>query len=419
MKTKFYFTMVFVFLTMNIAAAADLHVYPNSTIQNAISIALPGDTVIVHNGTYKENVNVDKTLAITSHSKNPTDTIVEAADKNKPAFYVSADSVNINGFYITGTSGLNIHGIHLVSSNNSTISNNKVSFIEHGDGIHLVYSNNNMLSNNTLDMNGLDGIRLSHSKNNILNSNMALDNGWNGFFSEVASGNILSNNAASGNDLAGINGYMSEKDIFVHNYLSENEIGIYLYNSQDMIISGNNASSNEQGIYLHVCPNTNSVDSNKVLNNVNGLFLVKVSKSKINDNNVSRNNYGMYLSESSNNNTIYNNYFNNTRNIELDIHNNGNFWNITKTQGTNIINGPYLGGNYWAQPDGKGFSQINKDVNADGIVNSPYKITENNVDYLPLTVTDKNSQSLLTVLILGMIMIITVFFLRRTLKKYI
>lgn len=418
MKTKFYFTMVFVFLTMNIAAAADLHVYPNNTIQNAISIALPGDTVIVHNGTYKENVNVDKTLAITSHSKNPTDTIVEAADKNKPAFYVSADSVNINGFYITGTSGLNIHGIHVVSSNNSTISNNKVSYIEHGDGIRLVYSNNNMLSNNIVEMNGLDGIRLSHSKNNILNSNIALDNGWNGFFSELASENILSNNVASGNNLAGINSYMSEKDIFVHNDLSENEMGVYLYSSQDMIISGNNASRNEQGIYLHVCPNTNTVDSNKVLNNAHGIFLVKVSNSKINNNNVSRNNYGIYLSESSNNNIIYNNYFNNARNIELDTNNNGNIWNTEKTRKENIIGGPYLGGNYWAQPDGEGFSQINKDIDGDGIVNSPYIINENNIDYLPLTTPGKKTQLLLPVLMLGLIMIITVFFLRKTLQKY-
>ena len=35
----------------------------------------------------------------------------------------------------------------------------------------------------------------------------------------------------------------------------------------------------------------------------------------------------------------------------------GNAYSIKKTAGTNIVGGPYKGGNYWAKPDGTGFSQ--------------------------------------------------------------
>jgi hypothetical protein len=49
------------------------------------------------------------------------------------------------------------------------------------------------------------------------------------------------------------------------------------------------------------------------------------------------------------------------------------------------VGGSYLGGNFWAQPDGNGFSQKCKDSEPDGICDMPYEINSNNIDYLPLT----------------------------------
>ena len=60
-----------------------------------------------------------------------------------------------------------------------------------------------------------------------------------------------------------------------------------------------------------------------------------------------------------------------------------NYWNITKTSGTNIVGGPYLGGNYWASPDGSGFSETHAD-RGDGFCNASFVIDMNNTDYLPL-----------------------------------
>ena len=59
-------------------------------------------------------------------------------------------------------------------------------------------------------------------------------------------------------------------------------------------------------------------------------------------------------------------------------------WNITKQPGTNIIGGPYLGGNFWAYPNGTGFSQTCPDNDKDGICDVRYTLDENNIDYLPL-----------------------------------
>jgi parallel beta-helix repeat protein len=60
-----------------------------------------------------------------------------------------------------------------------------------------------------------------------------------------------------------------------------------------------------------------------------------------------------------------------------------NTWNQTKTAGVNIVDGPYLGGNYWAQPDGEGWSETHAD-RGDGFTAEPLVFDSNNTDGLPL-----------------------------------
>ena len=47
------------------------------------------------------------------------------------------------------------------------------------------------------------------------------------------------------------------------------------------------------------------------------------------------------------------------------------------------MGGSYLGGNFWAKPDGSGHSQITPDANNDGFADSPFT-TDNVTDNLPL-----------------------------------
>ncbi|HEY3361896.1 MAG TPA: NosD domain-containing protein, partial [Methanosarcina sp.] len=75
---------------------------------------------------------------------------------------------------------------------------------------------------------------------------------------------------------------------------------------------------------------------------------------------------------------------NNTRNIYLDGSNAGTSLNTTLTEAKNILDGPYLGGNFWATPKGDGFSQIHADENGDGICDVAYAVNKEGIDYLPL-----------------------------------
>lgn len=97
----------------------------------------------------------------------------------------------------------------------------------------------------------------------------------------------------------------------------------------------------------------------------------------------SSNESGIYLLDYSTDNRIYNNYFNNTLNVKAE-NSEGNIWNTTKTSGQNIVEGPYLGGNFWADLNGTGFSQTTEDSDSDGICDLPYNINGSDFDYLPL-----------------------------------
>jgi hypothetical protein len=94
-------------------------------------------------------------------------------------------------------------------------------------------------------------------------------------------------------------------------------------------------------------------------------------------------NFGIGLVSDSNNNTIYNNLFNNTKNFDISI--STSKMNITKTKKTNIVGGPYIGGNFWDYPNGTGFSRTCTDSDNDGICDTSLTLDINNIDYLPLT----------------------------------
>jgi len=88
---------------------------------------------------------------------------------------------------------------------------------------------------------------------------------------------------------------------------------------------------------------------------------------------------GNSLSVLGSNNLIYNNLFNGSYYFS-----GSNYLNTTKQEGTRIYsNGNYIGGNYWTNLNGAGYSDTCTDADKDGFCDEPYVLYTNNVDYLP------------------------------------
>ncbi len=132
----------------SVASAAEIHVPDDhATIQQAVNAAGAGDTIVVRDGTYIENVDVGKRLTIRSVNGSAV-TTVKAANPGDDIFDVTVDSVNITGFTVRGSS---YAGICLGGVKYCNISGNRAT--ENRHGFHLHSSCYNRLTDNTAEKN--------------------------------------------------------------------------------------------------------------------------------------------------------------------------------------------------------------------------------------------------------------------------
>jgi parallel beta-helix repeat protein len=372
------FLIALAFISCGTASAPTIYVPDNyAKIQWAVDNASEGDTIIVSDGTYTENVDVNKRLTIRSENGS-ANCIVDAANPGDHVFEVTANYVNISGFTITNATEFQQAGIYIDSVGHCKVSDNNVS--KNNFSIRLDNSSYNTLQNNTASNNNV-GIHLtSSSSNTITNNNASTNERTNIVLRSSSSNNTLTNNTAS----YGVTGIFliedSNNNTLTNNTASNNIFGIYLWTSSGNNLTGNIANSNtgERGsISLLWGSNDNTLMRNNASNNSQyGIYLESSSSNTLTSNTINSNSdYGLYIDDS-NNNLIYNNYFNNTNNAYDDR--TSNVWNVTNTPGPNIVGGPSIGGNYWSDYTGI-------DNNSNGFGDTAYNLTGGtNKDYLPL-----------------------------------
>jgi len=302
-------------------------------------------------------------------------------------FIVLADYVTLdaNGSRITGSN--NEEGIYLNNYDFFTIRNAKISGFDYG--IRIINSNNNFIEYNQIVDNSGRGMRISNSDDNIISGNRIENNEDDGIYLQGGGlDNLIYNNNIKNNGDAGI--YFDEiyTSHIYHNYIKNNGFGISFKDEAEGNLIYDNFIMNNTwwGIYLADEVFDNSFYDNTVESNGVGFYLeYDVVGNSIYNNYIEHNIlFGIYVGEYAEDNLIYNNFFNNNQNIDLDTEE-PNFWNIDLTHGRNIINGPILGGNYWATPSGNGFSQTCEDLNTNGICDRRYIFDEDNIDFYPLT----------------------------------
>ncbi|MCK4668872.1 right-handed parallel beta-helix repeat-containing protein [Candidatus Bathyarchaeota archaeon] len=272
------------------------------TIQAAIKApqTLDGHTILVDEGTYYENVIVNKTISLIGENRSTT--IIDGNGAGT-VVTISQDNINITGFAIQN-SGFPNAGVQLNNANQCNIFENSI--INNWFNLDLYSSLNNSINGNNIRY-GYYGIKLHDSSNN---------------------------NSISGNNM------------------TKTEWGIHLANSINNTIYGNNIAKTNFGIELQYSSN-NGISGNNVTSNMaHGIWLGESQNNHISRNNIANNSDGIGLYESSNNIFHHNNFINNTNQVDLSSFSNntwdngceGNYWsdyNGTDSDGDGIGDTPY------------------------------------------------------------------------------
>lgn len=379
-------------VSVNVGSARTFYVEPGNSIQDFVNNSTTGDLIIVKSGVYLENVTINISgVRVISDPESSGVVLIKSPDGNSSVFQIEADNVTVSGFNITGSGkepdrfsgiqeGTDCYpaGICLKHVKNCKIEKNNI--YENFYGIYLQESINNTLSQNNFSENGI-WLDEECSQNRVLNNVIEKGNiivgahCWNNIIlhNKLANGEGISIACCGGNNLVSRNSIVNcsygidiydvqAKTVISDNLITDCNNGIVFDFVFDSWIYNNSISNASTGIYFR-----EECHSNNVYNNT-------ITSSKLS---------GIYFVDNSADNLIYNNYFNNTINTRIENSNN-NSWNITKKKGTNIVKGPYLGGNFWSSPTGTGFSQTSYDLDSDGISDIPYKVIGNDIDYLPL-----------------------------------
>jgi parallel beta-helix repeat protein len=228
------------------ASTCMIHVptdYP--TIQEAINNAGSGCTIFVENGTYAENVVVNKTVALIGEDVDLTIIDGKGSEGTGTVIYINVSDVSIHDFTIrnSGTDQYD-SGIYVDHSIGCNISDNKI--LSTNNGVSLYFASDNLISSNIISSNYYSGVVLGSSSNNVIACN------------------TLSSN------LDGVYLYLSGDNMVSDNVVYSNYNGFHLYSSSKNVISGNNVSANlNVGMYCAFDSANNTFYHNNVNNSKN------------------------------------------------------------------------------------------------------------------------------------------------------
>jgi len=251
-----------------------------------------------------------------------------------------------NNSLINVTSARNYWGIYLYSSHNNTIENATL-YSDHR-GMNFDLSNDNNVSNSSFQ-NHSDGFVLTNSPR--------------GYITNITT-----------NDTSGYGIYCDSDNTTLTNFTSNyDDTSLYIVNADNNIFTNVTIKYARYGVIFETSGDNNNLTDSWIENCTTA---------------------GLYFDDAGSiPNLLYNNMFNTTGthgNVRWGSTIHSNNWNTTNQTGTRIhLNGTQIGGNYWTNSTGNGYSDTCTDSDKDGFCDDSYAIdpdaTGNNTDYFPLS----------------------------------
>jgi len=321
-------------------------------IQDAIDNASTGDTVFVYNGTYCENLVVDKTINLIGEDRNTT--IIDGGGNGNVVFIV-ANRTTLRKFTIRNSKeGIENAGIFIRRSNENIVSENIICNND-GNGILSLFSRENTYSRNKVTYNKYYGLNIRESDRSTILNNTVIENGEAGIVAVYSNDTVVGNNTVSITTYEGIGLWLCNGALIFNNTVTKTDFAaIFLYFSEKIFLTNNELRDNYQyGLYL----------DNSSNNTIRGNIICENNLSGVEINHLSRGNLI---------------YYNNLVNNSINAHD----------EGDNTWNGEYpSGGNYWSDYVGSDtLYGPNQDVlGPDGVGDTPYHILGgSNQDHYPL-----------------------------------
>ena len=320
--------------------------------------------------------------------------VLSGSATDGPAIYFSGSENGIIANSSASTKGVGNDAIVLSTSTNITIRNcTSSTAASNAAGIWLTASaNNNFIDNNSITTTGgARGITVSASSGNSFTKNYIETSNTMGAGIYLISsshnstiiGNFINTTGQSSHGIwfvDGLNETLADNVIYTKQYDS---CGILLKNTSSATVNNCTASvANLTAYALYFYNNSdNVVVSNSTFQNIAGYSIAFINQS-------------VYYAE---NVTIYNCLINSSSGyppIGFTYTGAPNYFNTTNQTGTRRYSGGnFIGGNYYTNSAGTGFSDTCPDSNTDGFCNSYYDVLDNNActggdcsgytDYLP------------------------------------
>ncbi|MEP2771477.1 MAG: nitrous oxide reductase family maturation protein NosD [Fulvivirga sp.] len=336
-----YFLLIIGICVVAVTQAATIKVCDACNVKSisaAISQSLPGDTLFIAKGIYKEgNIVVDKPLVLIGKDYPVVD-----GENNTEIFTITSDSVSIIGFQIQNVGisyTVDRAGINVVRSKYVRIENNRL--INTFFGVYLQKSSHCLIKNNVIignaieEMSSGNAIHLWYSKNTRIEDNDVRKH-RDGIYLEFVDESEIIGNHSEGNIRYGLHFMFSNKDNYVGNTFKDNGAGVAVMFSRDIVMDNNHFDHNwgttAYGLLLKEIYD-GEIKNNRFTTNTTAIYGESATRLKITNNTFEQNGWALRLLGSCMDNTISaNNFFDNTFDVATNSSRNynnynGNFWN--------------------------------------------------------------------------------------------
>ncbi|MBK9109905.1 MAG: nitrous oxide reductase family maturation protein NosD [Saprospiraceae bacterium] len=327
-----------------------------TSIKEAVSMAVDGDSIWVHSGVYREgNIIINKSIYL----KGLDHPCLDGEGKYE-ILTISGRDITVSGFVFLNSgysSMLDYAAIKCIDARNITLEENEIThayFAIHISNVEdIVIRNNRIHGNPKTEQNTGNGIHLWKCKKALIDGNI-ISKHRDGIYFEFVTESLITCNLSYENIRYGLHFMFSHKDTYTYNRFVENGAGVAVMYSKEVDMQANefvdNWGSAAYGILLKDISDSyiayNLFDQNTV-----GIYMEGTNRINIHWNHFHKNGWAMKVQASCNENKIQHNNFS------------GNSFDIA-TNGSLVLNS--FDQNYWDKYDGY-------DRTRDGYGDIPYR----------------------------------------------